>query len=140
MEMRKCEVISDMKFIDESKKWKKLNSVVKISTQRTDILTGKISTQNRYYISSLVTKANLFNELIRGHWAIENKLHWVLDVQFNEDKSRIRNGNGDENFAVIRHIALNLLKINIQSKMSMRIKRKNAGWNNIYRQEVLNIT
>jgi len=64
----------------------------------------------------------------------------VLYVQFNECKLRIRNGSGDEDFAVIRNIALNLLKLNVQPKMSMRIKLKNAAWNNQYLQEILNTT
>lgn len=140
IEERYCEVISNLEFIDEATKWKNIKTVIKVSTKRTVVSSGKVSNENRYYISSLSKNPEEFNRLIRGHWGIENKLHWVLDVQFNEDKSRIRNGSGDENFAVIRHIALNLLKLNIQPKMSMRIKRKNAAWNNQYLQEILNVT
>lgn len=140
IEERNCEVIDNLEFIDETIKWKGIKSVIKISTNRTIISTGKVSKECRYYISSLKKSPKEFNSLIRGHWAIENKLHWVLDVQFNEDKSRTRNGNGDQNFAIIRHIALNLLKLYIKPKMSLRIKRKNAAWSNQILQEILNIT
>jgi len=140
IEERKCEVIENMEFIDEAKKWKGLKTIIKISTKRTEVITSKTSEEQRYYISSTRKDAKEFNKLIRGHWAIENKLHWVLDVQFNEDKSRVRKGNGDENFAIIRHIALNLLKLLDRPKMSMKVKRKNAGWSNHFLQEVLNIS
>jgi predicted transposase YbfD/YdcC len=140
IEERYCEVINKLEFIDEASKWKNLQTVIKISTIRTVISTGKVSSESRYYISSLNKNPKDFNDLIRGHWGIENKLHWVLDVQFNEDNSRIRTGNGDQNFTTLRHIALNLLKLYINPKMSMRIKRKNAGWSNFILQEILNIT
>jgi len=84
-----------------------LKSIIKITSNREVIISGKKSTETRYYISSIVKPAEAFNGLIRQHWGVENKLHWVLDVNFNEDKSRIREGYGDQNFSTIRRIALN---------------------------------
>ncbi len=71
---------------------------------------GEVSCDRRYYISSLDCTAQVFGMSVRSHWGIENSLHWVLDIAFREDESRIRKGFGPENFAAIRHIALNLLK------------------------------
>jgi predicted transposase YbfD/YdcC len=74
---------------------------------------------------------------VRSHWGIENKVHWILDITFREDDSRIRRGNGAENFAVHHHIALNLLKRENSTKQSLRAKRKRAAWDDGYRLKVL---
>ncbi|MEZ4711192.1 MAG: ISAs1 family transposase [Caldilineaceae bacterium] len=73
----------------------------------------------------------------RDHWRIENSLHWVLDIAFREDESRIRKGNGPQNFAVLRHIALNLLKQNAQSTLGIKNRRLRAGWHNDFLWDVL---
>jgi predicted transposase YbfD/YdcC len=98
---------------------------------------GKTNLETRYFITSLSHKAQQLSQSIRGHWSIENQLHWVLDVGFNEDNSRIRKDNAPENLAIIRQIALNLLKQNKSDKGSIRSKRNRAGWDNDYLLEIL---
>jgi predicted transposase YbfD/YdcC len=93
----------------------------------------------RYYISSLQNNANEFQEKIRSHWAIENKLHWTLDVAFAEDASRKRAGNATQNYSILLKIALNLLKNEISKKLPIKSKRLEAGWNEEYLLKVLKI-
>ena len=87
-----------------------------------------VSYERRYYISSLGLDAKRMAESVRGHWAIENALHWVLDIAFREDDSRIRKGHAPENFSMLRHIALNLLKQEKTSRHGVKVKRNRAGW------------
>lgn len=98
---------------------------------------GKITYGLRFYILSLVLTAKMFGACVRSHWAIENKLHWCLDVTFNEDASRIRKDHGAENMSIARRIALNLLRNNGDNKRSLRAKRKMAGWDQKYLQQVV---
>jgi predicted transposase YbfD/YdcC len=98
---------------------------------------GQSSTEYRYYILSLPPVASKFAEAVRGHWGIENSLHWKLDVGFREDESRIRKDNSPQNMAVMRHIALNLLKKEKTFKKGMHAKRFNAALNNDYLVDVL---
>lgn len=90
---------------------------------------GTSTTQIRYYITSLSPKVKRFAAAVRGHWSIENSLHWVLDVTFNEDYSRLRKDHGPENMALLRRLATSLIKQDT-SRGSVRKKRKRAGWNN----------
>ena len=96
----------------------------------------KIETERRSYISSRVLSAAAFAEAARGHWAIENKLHWILDVTFNEDRSRLRTGHGAKNMAVVRHFALNLVR-QVADKRSIKRRRKRASWDPQYLLEIL---
>ena len=96
-----------------------------------------VSVERRYYISTLDNNAQRLGQAVRGHWAIENSLHWILDVVFNEDQSRIRRGHGPENMAVLRHIALNLLQQDKTTKAGMQTKRLKAGWDNKYLANLL---
>lgn len=105
--------------------WTSLKSIIMVESQRH--LNGKTSTEKRYYLSSLTQDAQLAAQAIRGHWGIENKLHWVLDVVFREDDSRIRKNHAPRNFSVIRQIALNLIRQK-KGKQSVRGFRKIAGW------------
>jgi predicted transposase YbfD/YdcC len=137
IEIRKCSVINDLKFVDEAEDWEKLTSLIKIDASR--IIGDTRQEETRYYISSLNATAEKCNELVRGHWAIENELHWTLDIAFREDECRIRTGYGAENFSTVRRIALNLLKRNTTIKRGIKTKRMKAGWDNDYLAEILKI-
>lgn len=134
-ETRKYWVISDLFWLPDAAKWPGLNSVCMVESTRN--IKGEESTERRYYISSLKTDAKQIAKSIRKHWGVENSLHWVLDVTFREDECRIRRGNGSENFAVLRHIALNLLKRE-PSKHSVKRKRFLAALSFDYLLSVLN--
>ena len=98
----------------------------------------KIETERRSYISSRALSAAAFAEAVRGHWAIENNLHWSLDVTFNEDRSRLRTGHGAKNMAVVRRFALNLVRAN-KAKGSIKTRRKRAGWSPEFLLEILRL-
>ena len=117
-EIRRYWTISDPEFIaflNPKGKWPGLQSIGMVESQRT--LAGRTSTEVRYYISSLPGEAVQLASAVRTHWEIENKVHWVLDVAFREDLSRVRHGFAAENFAVLRHIALNLLRHETSAKI-----------------------
>ncbi len=97
---------------------------------------GGASRERRYHISSKEADAEAFAGAVRGHWGIENQLHWVLDVVFNADQCRVRQGNAAENFATLRKIALNLLKQH-GANLSLKAKRKKAGWDFSFLCQVL---
>jgi predicted transposase YbfD/YdcC len=139
IEQRNCEVINNLALLDEASNWKGLQSVIRIKASRTEVITGKTSTEERYYISSRTTDAQTFNQYIREHWGIENKLHWLLDVQFGEDGSRIRKENSHENMSTVRRIALNLIKLDDTPKLSINSKRQKAMRNDTFRCKILNI-
>jgi len=115
--------------------WKELKSIGMV--ERIRIVNGAASEEIVYYISSMVPKVKAFAAGARGHWGIENNLHWSVDVTFGEDKSRIQKRHAAENFAILRRIALNLLKCH-SSKTSLRGKRKLAAWDTDFLHEVLN--
>jgi predicted transposase YbfD/YdcC len=141
IETRICSVISDFNFIkNENNKWVNLKSIIKID----GIREFKNSTKDteratRYYISNLSEKAAVFQSSIRSHWAIENKLHWTLDVAFSEDASRKRAGNAAQNYSVLLKIALNLLKNEKSEKQGIKGKRLKAAWDQEYLLKVLDI-
>jgi predicted transposase YbfD/YdcC len=97
---------------------------------------GSVSLERRYYISSRAISPEAFAEAVRSHWAIENSLHWVLDVTFKEDLSRLRSGHGASNMAVVRHFALNLVR-QVKDKRAIKRRRKVASWNPLYLLEML---
>ena len=99
--------------------------------------TCKVDVERRYFISSLKANAKPFAESVRMHWRIENGLHWCLDVGFNEDACRVRKDYAPENFAVVRHIALNLLKNEKTAKVGIKNKRLMAGWDTAYLAKLL---
>ncbi len=139
IEERSVSVIDDLKWVDESQQWKELNTIVKLDSLRHDLNKGQTSKETRYYISSLNKDAAFMNQAIRSHWGIENKVHWVLDVVFREDDSRMRKGHAAQNFSVIRRIALNLLKKYGSPKMGIQNKRLQMAWNPDKLIDVLNI-
>jgi predicted transposase YbfD/YdcC len=129
IEKRSCKVITDMDWISKKDKWKNLQSIICIESERTLIQTDEKHTEQRFYISSLHTTAAHFNQIVRTHWGIENKLHWSLDVTFKEDLSTKQAGNAAENFSTITKIAINLLKNENSKKRSIKNKRLLCGWN-----------
>ena len=137
-ESRQCWTISDPKSLADLQNlaaWKGLQSVVRVRAERHS--NTKVSVEDRYFISSLPGEAQPLLQAVRGHWSIENSLHWVLDIAFAEDECRIRKGHGAQNFAVLRHIALNLLKQETTVKSGIKAKRKMAGRNEDYLLKVL---
>ena len=115
--------------------WHKLQTVGVTEAERS--LNGETTRERRYYIVSSPSNAKTFCTAVRSHWQIENVVHWVLDVAFREDECRIRMGHGPENFAVLRHIALNLLRQEATFTGSIKSKRHRAGWNDAYLTQVL---
>lgn len=132
IETRTCSIISDCIHVEKNGKWHQLNSVVKIDSEREFKKTGIKEIATRYYITSLIESPEKLQSIIRNHWAIENKLHWCLDVCFNEDFNRKRNGNASQNFSLINKIALNLAKQEKTCKLGIKSKRLKSGWDNDY--------
>jgi predicted transposase YbfD/YdcC len=138
IETRECWTTSDpeyLEYIATLAEWRGLRSIAMVKTVRQ--IGEEATTTRRYFISSLVSNAKLMLYAVRSHWGIENGVHWILDVTFREDDSRIRRGNGAQNFAVLRHIALNLLKRENSTKLSIRARRNQAAWDDDYRLKVL---
>jgi predicted transposase YbfD/YdcC len=135
-ETRYCMMLSDIQQqIDLEGKWLDLQSIGRLDSMR--VVKGKTTIETRYFISSLPNNAKLLADSIRQHWGIENSLHWVLDVAFREDDSRIRKDNAPQNFAILRHIANNLLQQDKSGKTGIKNKRLKAGWDNQYLAKVL---
>lgn len=124
-------------YLRQESRWKNLQSLIKLVTVRYVIVTDKMETTTRYFISSWQASASDFLQAIREHWQIENGLHWVLDVAFREDDSRIRKDHAPANMTVLRHIAVNLLKQEKSAKIGVNNKRKRAGWDNAYLEKVV---
>ena len=139
VETRICEVIADPTLLSAAAHWKDLSSMVRITSITHSIRTGKTTEQLRFYLSSLPANAERFNHLVRQHWGIENALHWVLDVTFQEDASRVRKGHADRNLALVRRWALNLCKLDKTPKLSMNLKRKSASYSDSFREQLLRI-
>jgi predicted transposase YbfD/YdcC len=139
VETRKCEIVSDLAFFDVEKEWTGLKTLVKIESERFIQIENKTQREIRYYISSLQVDAKTMNNKIREHWRIENKLHWILDVNFGEDSSSRRIGNSAKNFNLVSKIAMSLLSKENSEKNSMAIKRYKAALNPDYREKVLKI-
>lgn len=137
-EIRKCQVINDLTFLDERKGWEDLYGVVKVETEITEKSSQKTTGETRYYITSSKSQAKDLNAMIRGHWSVENNLHWMLDVVFNEDQSRRRLGNSAANFNIIAKIALALIE-RVPLKRSKRQRRFKAGFDPVFREKVLNL-
>jgi predicted transposase YbfD/YdcC len=100
---------------------------------------GHISLETRYYISSLPSDAKRFAAAARGHWAVENSLHWCLDIAFREDDSRIRSGHAPANLAMLRRLAISLIKQDAHRKIGVKASRKRAGWDLKYIKELLGL-
>ena len=138
IETRRCWTISDpieLAYLRDLKDWPNLQSVMMLEATRR--VGPSTTTEIRYYISSLKPTAQQALDIVRAHWGIENQLHWVLDVAFREDDCRVHKGHGPQNFALLRHLALNLLKRETSAKVGVKTKRHKAGWSTDYLRKVL---
>ena len=137
-EKRQCWTIADPELIQQLRgahRWPNLYCVAQVRRIYQD--GGEQKCEDRFFISSLSGQAQQLLGAVRAHWGVENNLHWVLDIAFREDDCRVRKDQGPQNFAVLRHIALNLLKAEKTSKRSIKSKRLQAAWKTDYREKVL---
>lgn len=141
IEVRRCKVSTDIDWIRaRHPEWAELNSIVAVESERH--IGEKVSIETRYFISSSTATPERLLSAVRQHWGIENQLHWVLDVSFGEDSSRIRKDNAPTNIAIIRHAALNMMRTakrtNVAHKRkSIKLMRKSAGWRDDVLAEIL---
>ena len=138
VEIRRCWTLASAEYLDfvrNRSKWASLQTLALVEAERYEA--HQATVEQRLFISSLPPDPKLLLFAVRSHWLIENQLHWVLDVAFQEDQCRIRKGYAAQNFAVLRHIALNLLKHETSAKCGIKAKRLKAGWNENYLLKVL---
>jgi len=139
LETRQCRVSDDIAWLRQRHSgWAALNSVIEISSKREQ--NGQTDSEKRYYISSLLAvDAKQLEHIVRQHWGIENKLHWVLDMTFGEDGSRIRKGNAPRNMGIVKKVVLNALHIikRTRPRLSLKGMRKLAGWDSEFMDQVL---
>ena len=129
IETRTYTVLHDISWLQERHDWVGLNAIVMVESMRDT--RSKIETETRFYITSLTDTAERIAIAVRGHWAIENSLHWVMDMVFRDDDCRVREGNAAANFVTLKHMAHNLAR-RAPGKMSMRARRKAAAWDDEY--------
>lgn len=137
VEIRRHWVTCDINWLEDKALWRGLNSIGMVERERH--IGDEVTSETSYYLLSQEYDGETFAKSIRKHWEVENKLHWGLDVSFREDECRKRAGNAAENFAMVRHIALNLLKQENSMKKSINTKRLQAGWDNTYLMKVLGV-
>ena len=135
IEIRRFTTTAEVDWFEDKSKWAKLTSFGMVESERQ--IGDKTTRETRYYISSLPSDAKLFAQASRGHWGIENGLHWSLDIAFREDESRIRKGHAATNLGIIRHFALNLIKQDKTRKRGVKAARKRAGWDESYLHRLL---
>lgn len=144
VEVRRCWATGDVDWLDARDKWSGLSSLAMVEARRGEARWDEEAekwswtetTERRYYISSLPAGAKQIAEAVRSHWGIENRVHWVLDMSFGEDRSRIRKGHGPENVGLLRRIAMNALR-QMSDRESLKGRRKKAGWDEDYLEKVL---
>ena len=144
VEVRQCWATGDVEWLDDRDKWPSLSSLAMVEARRSESTwdeeaeqwTWKETTERRYYISSLSPSAERIGKAVRSHWGIENQVHWVLDVSFQEDSSRIRKGNAPKNVGLLRRIAMNALR-QMEDRKSLKARRKKAGWDERYLEKIL---
>ena len=137
IEKRTCFVYSELSHVENSEKWENLKSIIKIVSEVYYKTNGQSSKETRYYISSIEADAKLLNKSIRSHWSVENNLHWTLDVEFGEDKSRKRSGYAAENNNIILKMVMTMLANDNTKKTSKRSKRLKAALDYKYRNKLL---
>jgi len=138
IEIRQCWAVSgadSLAFLRGGDQWSGLQTIVMMKFERR--IKRQVSQQTHYFITSLPNDAQTILATKRSHWGIENQLHWVLDVAFREDESRVREGHAPQNLTMLRHMALNLLKQEKSAKGGIKAKRLQAAWNNDYLVKVL---
>ena len=137
IEKRTVRMCRDLSWLNAPTRWTGLRCVVQVTRERTMISTGITTTETAYYIGSdPVTSASTAGHRIRRHWAIENELHWVLDVGFHED-ARHRARNAAQNMTILRHFSINIVKCDKNRKLGVANSRKRAGWDRGYLLELL---
>lgn len=136
IERRIYSVIWDVKILESKENWPGLKCIGRVRSIREE--KGKSSDEVRYFISSRKLEAAEFGKAIRSHWSIENSLHWVMDIVFRDDESRVRIRNAAANFVTLKHITLNMLKM-LPGKQSMRVRRKRASWDEEYLLSALGV-
>ena len=136
IEQRRCWVTEEIGWLEQKDEWKNLKTIVLVEAER-EVIGKEKTVERRYFISSLEANAELALKCVRGHWAIENELHWCLDIGFREDNSRVREAKSAENLATLRHIGINLLKQEKSCKRGIEGKRKKAGWDESYLLKIL---
>lgn len=135
IEIRRYATCGDIDWLQGREQWAGLKTITRVQRERQ--IEDKISTETSYYISSLDKDAQKVASAIRGHWQIENSLHWILDVTFDEDRCRVRKDNAPANMAILRHIVLNMIKQEKSFKGSIKTKRLKAAWENEYLLKII---
>lgn len=125
IETRNVTVIHDVAWLQDRHAWPGLKGIVMVESSRE--IERRIERETRLYVTSLTTPAAVLGSVVRSHWAVENSLHWVMDVTFRDDECRLRTHNAPANFTTIKHIALNLIR-KAKGKDSLRLRRKLAAW------------
>ena len=138
VEKRTCYAYSSLSHVENVEKWKNLKTLIRIESEVYHKTTRVTTKEQRYYISDLPPVASTLNRRIRQHWSVENNLHWTLDVEFGEDKSRKRNGYSAENYNIILKTALTMLANDKSKKLSKKSKRMKAALDYKYRESLLN--
>mgnify|MGYP002131646299 CR=1 FL=1 len=135
-ESTKRVLYEDIAWLLQRAGWRGLKSIGLVEYESVDKSTGEIKTEKRCFIASLAADAKQFSQVVRLHWGVES-MHWCLDVGFREDNCRVRKDHAPENLAVIRQIALNLLKQEKSAKVGIQTKRLMAGWDHVYLAKLL---
>ncbi|NNM68852.1 MAG: ISAs1 family transposase, partial [Gallionella sp.] len=134
IETRETTVIQNVDWLQERHNWPGLKAVAMVESTRE--IQGKIEKETRFYLTSLVMVATLMGPVIRSHWAIENSLHWVMDMVFRDDEGRVRTENAPANFTTIKHMAHNLIR-KTPGKDSLRLKKKVAAWDDDFLASII---
>jgi len=138
LEVRRCHAFDQLDCLHAPERWPDLKSFAVITSERT--IKGKTSVEQRFYISSLPADAARLNRAVRLHWRVENSLHWCMDVAFGDDQMRARTGNAAHNFAVVRHFALNLIRLApVKRKGGIKVRRLIAATSDSYRAQLLGL-
>ena len=138
LETRRCYVFDQLECLDNPQQWQGLRSFAVLESERT--IGDKTTCERRLYISSLAPDAQRISHAIRSHWAVENRLHWCMDVSFNDDQMRARTKAAAHNLAVLKHITLNLIRLDpIKRKGGVKARRLIAATSDSYRAELLGL-